>query len=414
MNVLLITPAPPGSHKGNRVTAERWAGLLRSLGHDVAIEGEYRGQPCDVLVALHARRSHAAIAGFRARRPDAPLVLALTGTDLYGDIHTDPQAQQSLELATRLVVLQPLAAEELPQHLRDKIRVIYQSVEAPAVTEFPHADAFEVCVMGHLRPVKDPLRTGLAVRLLPPTSRIRVLHLGAALGGDMAEAARAEAAVNARYQWLGELPRPEALRVLSRCRLLVLTSELEGGANVISEAVVVGVPVLSSRIAGSVGLLGADYPGYFPYADTQSLAELLHRAETNRTFYDALRRWSEGLRPLFEPARERWSWEALLAELFPLSPARSQTPFGNERALGDAPRLTPVCCRRWPGSSSSRHSSPSSGRACGSWRWLSTASVREQTPGNSSPASSSRRRASSLPPDRRRRVGGCCTRRPAA
>jgi glycosyltransferase involved in cell wall biosynthesis len=104
--------------------------------------------------------------------------------------------------------------------------------------------------MGHLRPVKDPLRTALAARLLPAASRIQVLHIGGALSEELAEQARAEAAGNRRYHWLGELPRSEALGVLSRCRLLSLTSESEGGANAISEAVVAGVPVISSHIAG--------------------------------------------------------------------------------------------------------------------------------------------------------------------
>ena len=142
--------------------------------------------------------------------------------------------------------------------------------------------------MGHLRPVKDPFRTAQAARLLPADSRIRVLHLGGALSEDMAEQARAEAADNPRYRWFGEQPRGKAQRILSRCRLLSLTSQLEGGANVISEALAVGVPVVSSRIAGSIGLLGADYPGYFPFADTRALADLLHRAETDTEFYNGL------------------------------------------------------------------------------------------------------------------------------
>ncbi len=147
-----------------------------------------------------------------------------------------------------------------------------------------------MCVLGHLRPVKDPFRTALAARLLPASSRVRVLHLGAALSEEMAERARQEAAANPRYRWLGELPRWRALRVLGRCRLLALTSEMEGGANAISEAAALSVPVIASRIGGSVGLLGADYPGYFPVGDTAALARLLERAETDTRFYRTLRR----------------------------------------------------------------------------------------------------------------------------
>ena len=317
MKVLLVTPAPPGSRKGNRITAVRWARLLRSLGHRVTVAEEYRGQRCDVLVALHALRSHPSVVRYRQLHPSAPLVVALTGTDLYGDVRTDSDARQSLDFAMRLVVLQPLGIDALPEHLRDRVRVIYQSVEPPRST-LPHRPGvFEVCVMGHLRAVKDPLRTARAGRLLPVSSRVRVLHLGGALSEDMAEAARAEETANPRYRWLGELPRWKALRLLSRCRLLSLTSHSEGGANVIGEAVVVGVPVVSSRIAGSVGLLGADYPGYFPTGDTQALADLLHRAETDATFYEDLRRRCDALRPLFDPAHERQAWADLLAELAP-------------------------------------------------------------------------------------------------
>jgi putative glycosyltransferase (TIGR04348 family) len=317
MNICLVTPAPPGSLKGNRVTAERWAKLLRELGHHVEIVVEYRDQACDLLIALHAFKSHSSIRRFCDARPSDPIVLGLTGTDLYGDIHTQPDAVESLGLATRLVILQPLGRAMLPSGAQNKARVIYQSVPPPPATQLVQADAFEVCVMGHLRPVKDPLRTALAVRLLPAASRVQVLHIGGALSEDLAEQARAEAARNPRYHWLGELPHSEALGVLSRCHLLSLTSESEGGANAISEAVVVGVPVVSSRIDGSIGLLGEDYSGYFPVGDTEALAELMWRAESDSAFYNTLRDGCMRLRPLFDPAREKQSWEELLRELVP-------------------------------------------------------------------------------------------------
>jgi putative glycosyltransferase (TIGR04348 family) len=317
MNICLVTPAPPGSLKGNRVTAERWGALLRELGHRVEIAVEYRDQDCDLLIALHAFKSHSSIRRFRNVRPSDPLVVGLTGTDLYGDIHTRPNAVESLGLATRLVLLQPLGRAVLPAAVRDKARVIYQSVRLPPLKDPIRVDAFEVCVMGHLRPVKDPLRTALAARLLPAASRIQVVHIGGDLSKELAEDARTEESRNPRYHWLGELPQGEALGVLSRCRLLSLTSESEGGANAISEAVALGVPVVASDIPGSIGLLGHDYPGYFPFADTEALADLLLRAETDADFYNNLRDRCDRLRPLFEPARERQSWRELLHELFP-------------------------------------------------------------------------------------------------
>jgi glycosyltransferase involved in cell wall biosynthesis len=90
---------------------------------------------------------------------------------------------------------------------------------------------------------------------------------------------------------------------------------MEGGANAISEALAWGVPILSSRIPGSVGLLGAAYPGYFEPGDTAGLARLLHRAETSSTFLEKLRRECARLAPRVQPRRERAAWAKLLREI---------------------------------------------------------------------------------------------------
>jgi putative glycosyltransferase (TIGR04348 family) len=314
MNITIATPAPPRTRKGNRVTAVRWSRLLRQLGHRVVIRQEYKGESCDLLIALHARRSFTAVERFRSSTPGRPLIVALTGTDLYKGIRHDPKARQALAWAWRLVVLQPLGVRALPQRWRAKARVILQSSESPPGRPAPDRRVFQVCVLGHLRPVKDPFRTARAARLLPAASRVRVVHLGAALTPEMAEQVRAETAANERYRWLGDLPRWRALRILARSRLLVLTSLLEGGANVLSEAIAAGVPVLASRIPGSIGILGARYPGCFRVGDTQALARLLRRAETDAAFYRRLQTWCRKLRPLVSPVRERQTWRRLLEE----------------------------------------------------------------------------------------------------
>jgi putative glycosyltransferase (TIGR04348 family) len=285
------------------------------MGYQVTLAQAYRGEPCDLMVALHARRSFPAIEQFRRLYPSRPLIVALTGTDLYSDIKTSAEAQESLEMATRLIVLQSKGTEELPSHLREKTRVIYQSVVGPKRPLAKSETTFDVCVLGHLREVKDPFRTALAARLLPETSRIRVLHVGKALNEDMMATAQAEAKVNPRYHWLGELKRWQARGVLARSHISVLSSQMEGGANVISEALAVPVPVLASRISGSIGLLGQDYPGYFTVGDTQALARLLQRVESDAAFYQTLAEWCRRLAPLVHPDRERESWHCLLQEL---------------------------------------------------------------------------------------------------
>jgi putative glycosyltransferase (TIGR04348 family) len=310
VKIRLITPVPRGSLQGNGVTARRWARLLRELGHQARVEAEYESGAADVLVALHALKSHASAKRFRALHSDGFLVVALTGTDLY--TKGSSAARDSLHLADRLVVLQPLALRALPPQYRSKASVVYQSATPPSVAQRPQSTHFEVCVVGHLRPVKDPFRTAMAVRALPEVSRIRVTHLGRALTPGMASRAKAEARRNPRYRWLGERPRREVLRRLSRSDLLVLTSRSEGGANVISEAVAAGVPVVSSRIPGAEGLLGGSYPGYFPFGDTKALTELLWKVEQDGAFRRRLLAHGRRLRPLFRPSLERSAWAQLL------------------------------------------------------------------------------------------------------
>ena len=315
MRICLVTPAPPGSRKGNRVTALRWARILRELGHRVREAQEYTAQDCDVLVALHARRSLASMERFRRLRPDGLLVMALTGTDLYGDLRTDPLTRRAVEMASRLVLLQPLGITEIPARLRARARVIYQSAKAPPGAHAPRPGTFDVCVLAHLREVKDPLRAARAARRLPASSRVRILHAGAALSEGIDRAARVEMRSNPRYRWVGDIPKWKALRLLARSRLLVLSSRMEGGANVLSEAIAASVPVLVSRIAGATGILGRDYPGTFPVGDTDALARLLRRAVTDGEFYRVLKSRWDALRPLVDPGRERAAWAGLLREL---------------------------------------------------------------------------------------------------
>src|SRR5262249_45890182 len=178
----------------------------------------------------------------------------------------------------------------------------------------------QVCVLGHLRAEKDPFRTVQALRLLPADLPIRVVHAGEALQARLGRVARKQMAQEPRYRWVGELPRGRARRLLARSHLLVLSSRLEGGANVLSEAIVEGVPVLASRMDGSIGLLGGDSPGFFPVGDTRALAALLERAATGPAFYDELAHWCRRLAPRFTPPREQAAWNDLLLELAQLSP----------------------------------------------------------------------------------------------
>jgi putative glycosyltransferase (TIGR04348 family) len=268
------------------------------------------------MIALHAWRSAESIRAFRAAHPDRPLIVGLSGTDIYGSASREPgPVLDSIAAADRLVALQDLAAKRVPAQHRWKIRVIHQS--APRLRRSADAKAapFTVAVIGHLREVKDPFRAAKAARLLPPSSNIRIVHFGAAENLRWAARARAEMRRNPRYIWRGDRPHGEVQALLKRARAVVLSSKSEGGANIISEAAAAGVPVLASRIDGSVGLLGSNYPGYFPVGSTKALARLLRRTEAEPDFLKRLKRAIAGRAYLFRPAREKAAWAALIAEI---------------------------------------------------------------------------------------------------
>jgi putative glycosyltransferase (TIGR04348 family) len=313
--ILLVSPAPDGLH-GNGVTARRWAAFLRELGREVHLTKDYPGSgDYSALIALHAGKSADAVRRFHTDHPEAPVVVALTGTDLYPNLATTGIDPEVLRIATKLVVLQPRGLDQLDPADRAKAIVIIQSVP-PIPPQAPLTDCFEVAFLAHVRSVKDPLRLALAARLLPQDSTVRISHAGEARDDALAAEAAAEAAHNPRYDWLGPLPRDRALALLARSRLLALTSLHEGGANVISEALAAGVPVVCSKIPGSIGLLGPDYPGYFPPGDSAVLAAVLNAAEHDRDgYYTSLRDHCATLRPLVTPARERRAWARLLADL---------------------------------------------------------------------------------------------------
>jgi len=323
MKIALITPAGARSRNGNRHTALRWAAMLRSLGHSVRVAIRWDGRPADAMIALHARRSHASIAGYRERFPERPLVVALTGTDLYRDIRNDRDARASLALADRLVVLQDMGRVELARGLRRKVHVVYQS--APTPPRAPRPSRFRIAVLGHLREEKDPFRAALALAHLRDLPALEIVHLGQALSPGMEREAKRLMGADARYRWLGGMPHRVALRWLASSHLMVLSSRMEGGANVVCEAAAAGVPVLASRVSGNIGMLGRSYPGYFRLGDERGLARLIRRAALEGSYYARLKRMTAARRPLFLPSAERAGLRALIAGLRPQRASSSRT-----------------------------------------------------------------------------------------
>lgn len=281
------------------------------------IQQQWDGRGCDALIALHAGRSAASIHAFAREHPDRALIVVLTGTDLYGRL--DATSRRSLDLATRLVVLNEIGSETLPGPWQAKCELVLPSAP-PLAPLAPRLRTFDVAVVGHLRAVKDPRLPMRIARRLPDTSTIRILHAGKALERGWSRAARATARSTHRYRWFGGVPAAQARALIRRSRLLMHPSKDEGGATVIVEALQSGTPVIASDCDGNVGLLGRNYPGLFPVGDMEAAKGLLLRAENEPRFLRRLAAASKRRARLFTPEREGRTLRQLVHNSIRLNP----------------------------------------------------------------------------------------------
>jgi putative glycosyltransferase (TIGR04348 family) len=328
--LVIVSPALADANNGNWQTARRWQKFLQSPaasqpGFATRIVTQWPDGPAaaqdSAMVALHARRSAASVLAWAQRRgaaaalqPVPGLAVVLTGTDLYRDIRTDPQAQRSLQWAQRLVVLQDLGLAALPAALQPRAQVIFQSTSARQ--RLPKSTRLLRAVMvGHLREEKSPHTLFAAARLLSTQEAIHIDHIGAPLDAALAVQAQATAATCPGYRWLGALPHETTRRRIQRAHVLVHTSRMEGGAHVVMEAVRSGTPVLASRIDGNVGMLGADYAGYFDWDHAEQLVALLRRCHHDPTFLAQLQAQCAARAPLFAPETERLALQQLVTGL---------------------------------------------------------------------------------------------------
>lgn len=318
VRVALASPYPLSSPKGNTVTVRRIGGILRELGYAARECHGWDGEPAEVLISLHATKGAAAVAEYRAAHPDGRVVVVLTGTDLYRELdHGTVEGLDCLAAADCLVVSQEASLRSVPEEFRGKTRVVWQSVEVdvPRPRPEPEPGMVDLTVIGHLREVKNPFA---AVRVLhdhPDWAEVRVWQLGAALEEAFAVEARDWEVREPRYRWLGNLPRKEVIGWLCRSAATVNSSRMEGGANAVTEAILVGTPVLASRVEGNVGLLGEDYGGFYDCEDEAGLEALIDGVRTDPGARHGLRRQVKARQKLFRRDRETEAWRELMAAL---------------------------------------------------------------------------------------------------
>jgi putative glycosyltransferase (TIGR04348 family) len=319
--VIIVSPAAASANNGNWQTAWRWTRILQAR-FETTIAQIWQGETFDVMLALHARRSAESIARWAQAKgvlEDATgLGVVLTGTDLYRDIQANSQAQASLRYARQLVVLQECGADALPVELRHKARLIFQSTAAKE-TVAKSADYLRVVMVGHLRDEKLPQTLFEAARLLKGQSDMLIDHIGDVLDPALGAQARACMTECPQYRWLGGMAHADTLQAIAQAHVLVHTSRMEGGAHVILEAACSGTPVLASNIPGNVGMLGADYAGYFALGNASELANLLLRCRASMNdaggLYARLSTQCALRAPLFSPATEQAAVVALVNDL---------------------------------------------------------------------------------------------------
>lgn len=333
--VLIITPYLADANNGNWRTARRWQQLLAlhyrvNVVNDIVSDNpptSFNPKP-DAIIALHARRSYVSILAAKKNYADVPLIVVLTGTDLYRDIADSAEAQHSLTLADALIVLQEDAIQYVPKAYRKKTHVVFQSAKPllPAVK----ADGVLNCVaVGHLRAEKSPETIFQAAELLRETPNIHVTHIGKAMDEKLVKRASALTLSQQNYRWVGALSHGLTRAAIKRAHLLIHPSIMEGGANVIVEAITAGTAVIASKMSGNVGMLGQDYSGYFPVGDAHALVELLQRVKREPNLFARLNNACKARSHLFTPDAERHQLDNIICQLAaiesPMKLARTQS-----------------------------------------------------------------------------------------
>lgn len=339
MKLLFLDPALANRTSGNQTTSLRISEYWQSLGHEVQ-SVSVRGTPLerehlkdlirtsDLILALHSGHCHEVLELWREMGKPIPLIFLVSGTDLFEPLLNTrtfsadfiSACEDAHSIVTFAQGFDRLFSSFGKECWAEKNQTIFQGA-SPVSWKMADHDPRHAVVIGHLRFIKDPWISVRALEILQSSLRavgpgFQIQHFGTSLDPGTEEEIR-----NAQkrfpgpdWKWesRGAVTGKEIRAVMSSAPLLIQPSIHEGGANVVGEFLVSGLPIIASNAPGNVGLLGEDWPGLFGVGDDQGLADLLQQWLESEEFRKRLFVASSELSQQHDRVHEKVAWERLL------------------------------------------------------------------------------------------------------
>lgn len=314
MKIRIFKPETETLECGVNSQTDRLRRVSEKLGFEASVVPEnYQHEANTAAIFLQAVDSQPGLR--RAKAAGAKTVLILTGSDI--NVHLKGDEARKAEIFSTcdvIVCMHPLIKRKVPKQFQDQLHFIRQSFDdsaQPATARLTKAFSY----VANIRRIKRPETVLRAADFLRDTD-LEIVHAGGVWGEEYSCWPNYNGLPHAQnYRWLGGQTHAESLALIGSSRATIVASEAEGGSNVLSEAIVLGTPVITSNNECCVGLLGSNYPGIFDIGDSRGLSELIRRAAFDEDFYSDLVARTSELRSGFTFDTEVAAWREVFANM---------------------------------------------------------------------------------------------------
>ncbi len=289
--IKIYSPSRDSAVTGNYVTSKRYAYHLQNLGYRVFVyngfEEKVNVEGVRCAFVLHAEKGSHVIKELAAK--NVPVVLVLTGTDLYRDIISTKNSKKercfrSIQLASAIVVLHENAVSDLLKVVsfpRERIFVVLQSVVdfKKRTFLFKKKNHYKILLLSNIRKEK-----GIIVAIsgflefqknIDARTKFTLDHIGGVLDqGYFKKITNLLEGVKS-VSFLGSIEKDKLQTMLASYDLLLHSSFIEGGSLVIQEAQNAGLPIIASDISCHAALLGSAYVGLHSVGSAKDVSEKL-------------------------------------------------------------------------------------------------------------------------------------------